>query len=164
MENKMRRFRQQLPAEECYEILRHNTSGTLALCGNNMRPYAVPFSHAVDGERLIFHCAKEGYKLDLMRENPYASFCVIDQDEVHPESFTTYFRSVIVSGRIRIIEDAEDRLSAARIIGRRCNPDEKALTEELAKGFSRVVMLEMTISQITGKQAIELLNSKNYKN
>ncbi|MCD8387885.1 MAG: pyridoxamine 5'-phosphate oxidase family protein [Bacteroidales bacterium] len=157
MERKMRRFKQQLPAEECMEILRRTTSGVLALCGQDMMPYAVPLSHAVDGHRLIFHCAKEGHKLDLIRQNGNASFCVIDQDEVHPESFTTYFRSVIVFGQIRIIKDEAASLEAARIIGRRCNPDEKALDEELAKGFSRVVMLEMTIDRITGKQAIEMV-------
>lgn len=153
----MRRFKQQLPAQECFAILQRNTSGVLALCGKDMMPYAVPLSHAVDGDRLIFHCAKEGHKLDLIRENGNASFCVIDQDEVHPERFTTYFRSVIIFGRIRVIEDGSERLEAAKIIGRRCNPDEKALEEELAKGFSRVVMLEMTIDQITGKQAIEMV-------
>lgn len=86
------------------DILQRNTSGVLALCGKDMMPYAVPLSHAVDESRLIFHCAKEGHKLDLIRENCNASFCVIDQDEVHPERFTTYFRSVIFFGRIRIMK------------------------------------------------------------
>lgn len=158
MERSMRRFKQQLSREDCFEILRRNTSGVLALCGSDMMPYAVPLSHAVDSDRLIFHCAKAGHKLDLMRENANASFCVIDQDEVHPERFTTYFRSVIVFGRIHIIEDEDERFEAAKIIGRRCNPDELELQSELSKGFSRVVMLEMPIDQITGKQAIELVN------
>ena len=156
----MRRFKQQIPAEESMYILRRNTSGVLALCGNDMMPYAVPLSHAVDGDRLIFHSAKDGHKLDLIRENVHASFCVVDLDEVHPERFTTYFRSVIVFGRIRIIEDESGRLEAAKIIGRRCNTDEKALEDELAKGFSRVVMLEMTIDRIKGKQAIELTKNE----
>lgn len=163
MERKMRRFKQQLPQDECMEILRRNTSGVLALCGKDMIPYAVPLSHAVDHDRLIFHCAKEGHKLNLIRENGNASFCVIDQDEVHPERFTTYFRSVIVFGRIRIIEDESERLEAAKIIGRRCNPDEHELETELAKGFSRVVMLEMAIDWITGKQAIELLKKEGHE-
>lgn len=163
MERKMRRFKQQLLVEECMDILRRNTSGVLALCGKDMMPYAVPLSHAVDDKRLIFHCAKEGHKLDLIRENGNVSFCVIDQDDVHPERFTTYFRSVIVFGRIRIIEDESERLETARIIGRRCNPDKKALEEELAKGFSRVVMMEMAIDQITGKQAIEMVKSEGHE-
>lgn len=159
----MRRFKQQLPEEGCMDILRRNTSGVLALCGKDMMPYAVPLSHAVDGSRLIFHCAKEGHKLDLIRENDHASFCVIDQDEVHPERFTTYFRSVIVFGSLRIIEDEKEKLDAAKILGHRCNPDEKALEEELTKGFSRVVMLEMTIDQMTGKQAIEMIKREGHE-
>ncbi len=159
----MRRFKQQLSEDMCMVILQRNTSGVLALCGKDMMPYAVPLSHAVDEGRLIFHCAKEGHKLDLILENGNASFCVIDQDEVHPERFTTYFRSVIVFGRIRIIDDENEKLEATKIIGRRCNPDVEALEAELAKGFSRVVMLEMAIDRITGKQAIELLKKEEYE-
>ena len=55
--------------------------------------------------KLLFHCAREGHKLDAVARCDKASFCVIDQDRVVPEEYTTYFRSVIAFGRIRVIGD-----------------------------------------------------------
>lgn len=100
----MRRFRQQLTISECDAILSTGTSGTLAVLGDNSYPYAVPISYVhVDG-KLYFHSAKTGHKVDAIRQYDKASFCVIAADDVHPSEFTTYFRSVIAFGRIRIIE------------------------------------------------------------
>ena len=82
MFREMRRKRQALPLERCEEVLRRGTSGVLALSGDGGYPYAVPISYCYDGSRLYFHCAKEGHKLDAIRREPRASFCVIDQDQV----------------------------------------------------------------------------------
>lgn len=41
MFREMRRFKQLLPQETAIEILNRNTSGTLALIGDNDYPYAV---------------------------------------------------------------------------------------------------------------------------
>ena len=46
-----------------------------------------------------------GHKVDAIRRSDKASFCVIEQDDVQPEKYTTFFRSVIAFGRIHIIED-----------------------------------------------------------
>lgn len=155
----MRRFKQLLSEEENIEILRSTTSGVLALCGEDMHPYGVPLSHAYENGRLYFHSALKGHKIDLLVENDNACFTVIAQDEIHPEKYTTYFRSVIVFGKVRIIEDHAEKMRTLEILGRRCNPnDVEGLATEIAQGFSRCLMLEMSIDRITGKQAIELVN------
>lgn len=78
---------------------------------------------------------------------------------VHPETYTTYFKSVIVFGTVRIIEDHTEKLRTLQVLGRRCNPDdEDGLAKEIADGFSRCIMLEMNIERLTGKQSIELVN------
>lgn len=157
----MRRFKQLLPEDETLEILRSATSGVLCLCGKDMQPYGVPLSHVFNNGKLYFHCALKGHKLDLLCENDKASFTVIAQDEIHPERYTTYYRSVIACGTVRIIEDDAEKLRALELLGRRCNPiDPEGLSKEIASGFSRCLMLEMEIDSITGKQAIELVNKK----
>ena len=62
----MRRKKQALSAEECAQILHRGTSGVLALAGDDGYPYAVPVSYAYDGDKLYFHCAKSGHKLDAI--------------------------------------------------------------------------------------------------
>ena len=45
MFREMRRKAQQLPEEECIDILKRATSGVLAVYGDDGYPYAVPVSH-----------------------------------------------------------------------------------------------------------------------
>lgn len=167
----MRRKRQQLSEEESIAILQKATAGTLALLGDNDYPYAVPISYVYADGRLYFHSALSGHKVDAIRKCDKASFCVIEQDEVHPEKYTTFFRSVIAFGRIHIIEDEggthdvdniaggyHEKLATARIFGNRYNPNqEETLQKELESGLSRMLMIRFDIEHLTGKEAIELM-------
>ncbi len=157
----MRRHRQQLPDNDCISILERATAGTLALLGDDGYPYAVPISFVYHEGCIYFHSAVEGHKVDAIRRNEKASFCVIDQDEVHGELYTTFFRSVIAFGRIRIIEDEEEKLAAVRLLGNRYNPgQDEALQKEMEKGLHRMLALCLKIEHLTGKEAIELTRRK----
>ena len=96
MFREMRRRKQALSPESCVEVLRKGTSGVLAVSGDDGYPYAVPLSYVYDDGRLFFHCAPSGHKLDAIAGNEKASFCVIDQDHVVPEEYTTYYRSCLL--------------------------------------------------------------------
>ena len=89
MFRKTRRKRQALPPEACRAILEGGTSGVLALAEEGGYPYAVPLSYVYDGECLYFHCARAGHKLELIRRDGRASFCVTGQDQVVPAEYTT---------------------------------------------------------------------------
>ena len=156
----MRRNRQQLSKEECERILTRCTSGVLALMGDGGYPYAVPLSYVYDDGKIIFHSAIQGHKVDAIKRDSRCSFCVIDQDEVKPDEFTTHFRSVIAFGNIHIIEDADEKLQALRQLGRRYSPgNERGLQHEIDKSLSHVLMLRLDIEHMTGKAAIELTAS-----
>ena len=157
----MRRKRQQLSESESWEILRKATSGTLALLGDGGYPYAVPLSYVCAEGCIYFHSALSGHKVDAIRNCEKDSFCVIEQDHVRPSEFTTYFRSVIVFGRIHIVDDEEEKLRAARLLGSRYNPGNDAgLQNELEKGLSRMLAIRLDIEHITGKEAIELVRAR----
>ena len=170
----MRRKRQQLSDEESIGILKKATSGTLALLGDGGYPYAVPISYVYDDDKLYFHSALSGHKVDAIRGCDKASFCVIDQDCVRPAEYTTYFRSVIAFGRIRIVEDEggtsdvdnivggnPEKLAIARILGNRYNPNqEEALQKELEHGLARMLAIRLDIEHLTGKEAIEMVRQR----
>lgn len=90
MFREMRRSKQQLPREVAVEILERNTSGVLALSGDEGYPYAVPMSYVYAEGKIYFHSAKNGHKIDAIQRNEKASFCVIDQDQIIPEKYTTF--------------------------------------------------------------------------
>ena len=98
MFREMRRKRQQLSTEECIAILEKMTSGVLALNEEGGYPYAVPLSYVYSDNKIYFHSAIKGHKIELLEKNENVSFCVIFQDHIVPEEFTTYFQSVIVFG------------------------------------------------------------------
>lgn len=159
----MRRKKQLLPQDMTEEILRRGTSGVLALAGDGGYPYAVPISYVYDGEKLYFHCAKNGHKLDAIRREDKASFCVIAQDRIVPEEFTTYFRSVIAFGRIRVLEDETERQSAIEKLALKYAPDStlEDRQREIQREWIPLCMLEMTIDHLTGKEAIELVRARS---
>ena len=154
----MRRKRQQLSNEESIGLLQEATAGTLALLGDGGYPYAVPLSYVYADGHLYFHSALSGHKVDAIRNYAKASFCVIAQDQVKPQEYTTYFRSVIAFGNIHIVEDPEEKLAIARLLGNRYNPhQDEALQRELEHGLSRMLALRFDIEHLTGKAAIELM-------
>ena len=157
----MRRFKQQISEEESNEILKRATNGVLCLTDISDRPYGVPLSFIYDSHRSIyFHCAKEGRKIECIKRNPYACFTIIDQDEIHPEKFTTYFRSVIVEGTVKIIEDRKEMIDALRLLSEKYSPGINC-EPEINKGLDRVFILKLEIDTITGKEALELIKNKN---
>ena len=161
----MRRKRQQLSEEESIGILQKATAGTLALLGDGGYPYAVPISYVYADGKLYFHSALSGHKVDAIKNCDKASFCVIEKDDVQPAKYTTYFRSVIAFGRIHIIEDEQEKLETARLLGDRYNPNqEEALQKELEHGFARMLMIRFDIEHLTGKQATELIKRNNIEN
>ena len=158
---RMRRIRQQLSADESIGILQKATAGTLALLGDNGYPYAVPISYVYTDGKLYFHSALSGHKVDAIRGCEKASFCVIDQDEIRPEKYTTFFRSVIAFGRIHIVEDETEKLHIARLLGNRYNPNqEEALQKEIESGLSRMLAIRFDTEHLTGKEAIELVRQR----
>lgn len=159
----MRRNRQQLSREECERILDRCTSGVLALAGDSGYPYAVPLSYVYADGAIIFHSAVEGHKVDAIKRDNRCSFCVIEQDEIKPAEFTTYFRSVIAFGRIHILETADEKVQALRLLGRRYSPgDEPGLQREIDKSLDHVLLLRLNIDHLSGKEAIELVRARQH--
>jgi len=73
--------------------------------------------------------------------------------------FTTFFRSVITFGRIHIIEDEDEKLEAARMLGNRYNPNQdEALQKEIENGLSRMLAIRFDIEHLAGKDFHEDFN------
>ena len=161
MFREMRRKKQALSPEECEEVLERGSSGVLAVLGDGGYPYAVPLSYVYADGRLFFHCAKAGHKLDAITREPKASFCVVDQDRVVPEEYTTYFRSAMAFGYARVIEDDTERLRAIEALAEKYSPDlPEGRATEIEDQFAQVAMIELAVVRLTGKEAIELVRAR----
>lgn len=161
MFREMRRKRQQLTEAECVELLRGNTSGVLAVFGDDGYPYAVPLSYVYDNGTLYFHCAKSGHKLDAIKACDKVSFCVIDQDLVVPREYTTYFRSVITFGRAHIMTQEDEIRTAIDKLAIKYYPDDSKENRDSAieQEYKAMCMVKLQIEHMSGKEAIELVNA-----
>lgn len=157
MFREMRRSKQVLAEELCIDILNKATAGVLAVSGDDDYPYAVPLSYVYKDNKVYFHCAKTGHKLDGIMRNEKVSFCVIEKDDVVPEKYTTYFRSVIVFGKARILESDEDKRIALEVLADKYSPDHKEGTiKEIEKSLAHTAIVEISIEHMSGKESIEL--------
>ena len=74
------RKKQQLPMEDCIQILKQETRGVLSVLGDDDYPYGIPMNHwynEKDG-KIYFHCGKTGHRLDALKKLDKVSFCTYD--------------------------------------------------------------------------------------
>lgn len=160
MFREMRRKNQSLPESETIELVQSCTSGVLALTGDNGYPYAVPVSYAFKENRLYFHSAKAGHKIDSIARNNKVSFSVIAMDEVIPEAFTTHYRSTILFGTARILTDDAEKRYALNCLLEKYSPDFISEgQDEIARDWDRLCVVEVLVEHMTGKASIELVNA-----
>ena len=159
MERKMRRIRQLLPEEDNIRILKTGKVAVWAVSGDDDYPYAVPVNYVYNDGNIYIHSAKQGHKIDAIRRNPKCSLCIIDKDEVVAEEFTSYFRSVIAFGQAEIIEDEEETINELRLLSDKyftgIDP-----TDEIRKFLRNVFIVRIRLTEITGKEAIELVRMR----
>ncbi len=156
----MRRFKQQLSAEDTESILRNGKYCVMAVSGDDDYPYALPINYIYDGTSIFIHSAAQGHKTDALKRNPKCSLCIVDKDDVIPEEFTSYFRSVIAFGTAHFVESTDEKIAALRLLTEKYSPgiDPDA---EIARFIKTVCIIRIDIDSVTGKEAIELMRARN---
>ena len=159
MFREMRRGKQLLSKEDTVAVMDRCTNGVLACLGDEDYPYAVPLSYVYFNEKIYFHSAKAGHKIDAITKNPKVSFSVIDEDTIVSEKFTSYFRSVIAFGKARIVENNE-WLEAMKALVEKYSADqpEEAKHKEIS-GCMQAYMIAIDVEHMTGKEAIEYVKA-----
>ncbi len=158
MFREMRRPKQALSKEKCVKILREGELCVMAVSGDDDYPYAVPVNYAYRDEKIYFHCATEGHKIDAIKRNDKVSFCVISKSTVDPQGLRTDFASVIAFGRARILAGGEERMDALNLIGDRFSADfPEEVENEIKVEWDNVALVEVAIEHMTGKVGIALV-------
>ncbi len=156
----MRRDKQLLSIEETTAVMDRCTSGVLACLGDDDYPYAVPLSYVYFKDKIYFHSAKTGHKIDAIKKNPKVSFTVIDKDTIVPEKFTSYFRSVIAFGRARIVEGDEWREAFGALVEKYSGDQPEEAKRKEMSGCTQSLVVAIDVEHISGKEAIEYVKAK----
>ena len=153
MFREMARIKKQLPKEECIELLTKELRGVLSVLGDDDYPYGMPINHYYCPEdgKIYFHSGISGHKIDAIRRHDKASFCVFDQGYRKDGEWALNIRSVIVFGRIEIVEDHARALEISRKLSYKFTSDEKYISDEIEHAGFRVLCFALVPEHITGK-------------
>ena len=153
MFREMRRFKQKISEEKCIHILKEQPRGVLSMIGDNGYPYGIPMNHwySEKDNKLYFHCAKVGHKIDAISTCDKVSYCVMDKGYRKDGEWALSINSVVVFGCIRIVQDDRKKQEICTNLCRKFTDDEDYIQKELDSSFPRVCCLELTIEYMTGK-------------
>lgn len=145
------RKKQKLSPVECREILKQEVRGVLAVNSDDGYPYALPINFYFDEEKnkIYFHSGKVGHKLDAILSSDKVSFCVYDKGYHKDGHWSLNIRSVIIFGRIHIVDDWSDELMVS--FCQRFTSDSNYIYNEIEKFRSNTAILCLEIEHMTGK-------------
>lgn len=112
----MRRKDRLVPEEKAREIIARAEYGIFMTADADGQPYGVAVSHAVEGNKIYFHCATKGRKLKNLRENPKACMSFVASAFLDKEAYTHRYESAIAEGTAVIVEDQKEKIHALRLI------------------------------------------------
>lgn len=107
MFREMRRKDKALAEPEIVSTLEETMYGVLGTMGDNGYPCTVPLNYVFMNNKLYFHSATTGEKIDNLLRDPKVSFCVTTDVELLPEQFDTNYKSVVVFGRAAEVFEME---------------------------------------------------------
>ncbi len=154
----MRRFKQQVSEDECKKILTEEKRAAFSVIGDDGYPYTIPINFVYDEQdnRIYFHGAKTGHKVDAMRRCDKVCLTTWNtgfKKEGHWEWNVT---SVVVFGKIHLVEDRTVTEDKVRKLALKYYPTKEEVEVELAAAIDRVQLFAIDIEHMTGK----LVNEK----
>lgn len=151
MFRKLTREKQRLSKEECLELLINEKRGVLSVIGDEGYPYALPidFYYKEEDNKIYFHSGKYGHKIDAIKKNDRVSFCVYDEGFHIDGHWSLNIRSVIVFGRISIIEEWPHNIMID--FCKKFTSDIDYIENEIKNLSSSTIMLRLDIEHISGK-------------
>ena len=151
------RKNKQLSEAECIALLQTEKRGVLSVIGDHGYPYGTPMNHFYSAEEgcIYFHCGCIGHRLDALRSVNKASFCVFDSGEKTEGHWAFTVKSVIVFGRITIIDDALSIADICTKLSRKFTQDEAYIAEEITNHGHRTLLLRLDPEHMRGKQVLE---------
>lgn len=151
------RKKQSLSREECIRILKTEKRGVLSVNGDDGYPYGLPINHyysEADG-KLYFHSGKTGHKTDALLRDSRVSFCVYDSGYRKEGEWALNIKSVIVFGRVEILDDHNKAIRICRELSYSFTDDREYIENEISRFGAGVLVFALTPEHMTGKQVRE---------
>ncbi|CAG5090680.1 Pyridoxamine 5 -phosphate oxidase-related FMN-binding protein [Thermobacillus xylanilyticus] len=150
---------------EIEQFLEESSFGFLSAVRPDGRPSITPLNFVYADGAVYFHGSRAGDKMDAIRSNPHAAFAVAREYAIIPSYFTdpvmacpasAYFKSVLIAGRIEIVEDIAEKAMALEAMMKKLQPEggyEPIRPDDprYAPRLKSVAVLKLVPSSITAK-------------
>lgn len=171
----MRRKDREMNREFGIKIIDKSRYGVVSMVDEKGSPYGLPLSIVRDNETLYFHSAMNGEKVEILKTNPYVSVTFVGDINI-PENFTkeqldelitdekkavtlissvftTEFESAIVSGKVELVKNEEERIKAMRLVCQKYTPTKMDYFDAAVKaGLGRANVYKIEIAELTAKR------------
>lgn len=157
MFRELTRKNKQISKEECIRVLETETRGVLSVLGDEGYPYGMPMNHWYNQEdgKLYFHTGTTGHRLDALKQYDKVSFCTYDRGFRKEGEWAWQVKSVIVFGRIRIIDDPDTIVDITTKLSHKFTQDEEYIQNEIRQHAHRTLLLQLDPEHICGKLVTE---------
>ena len=106
MFRKIRKIKNEIDKDAVDSLLHSCRRGVLSMNGDDGYPYSIPINYYYDeaNQKIYFHGAKSGYKVDCLNRNDKVCFTVFGNENNEELSWAPYVQSVVVFGRCHLID------------------------------------------------------------
>ena len=138
---------------DCVQVLKKETRGVLSVLGDGGYPYGMPMNHWYEEEDgcVYFHGGNIGHRLEALKKDCKVSFCVYDQGYRKEGEWALNVKSVIIFGRMELLEDQETIKAITRKLSYKFTQDEAYIEDEIEKHAHRTVLMKLLPEHICGK-------------
>lgn len=157
MFRKIRKVKNEIPLQDAKNLLKLCKRGVISFSGENDYPYSIPinFYYNEADNKIYFHGAKKGYKVDCIEKNNKASFVVYGDEKLSEDGWSYYVSSTIVFGKIEIIKERDLLLKKIKEFALKYYPSAQEVDHEIAEGIDYVLFFSLNIEHISGKRVRE---------
>lgn len=128
-------------SEECY----------LAMSVDN-EPYVIPVNFGYENETIYIHCAAEGKKIEMIKQNPNVSLAFTAEAETSltgpPNTWTTYYQSAIAFGKAELVFDLKERQKGMNAFQKHYTGKFMDFSE---RDLKKIMLIKVKITKMTGK-------------
>ena len=153
----MRRASRALSDEAAKQLLAQSRRGVLAVNGDDGYPFAIPVNYFYDAEqeKIYFHGAKSGQKVDALKRSDKVCFTVYGNERFAPGGWAPYVQSTVVFGRCHLIEDGQRAMALLKQVAIKYYPSEALVDEVIARLGKATQIFEIEIEHMSGKEIQE---------
>ncbi|MCI5619102.1 MAG: pyridoxamine 5'-phosphate oxidase family protein [Rikenellaceae bacterium] len=149
----MRKESRQMSAEWALKVFDKAPYIMVSMASADGNPYGLPLSLVRTDEKTFwFHCANEGKKLDILKDNPRVFLSAVTRCRPlrgpKDGSFTLEFQSATAVGIVEIVEDEDTKIEALKAICLRFLPHQmEGFEEAVSRSIHRTTVVKITLTE-----------------